>query len=73
MAGWTEEREFRAVQNYATNHVVVQPTGADFNEPGQMAAALKLFPFTSWPSGEVGTPDGHPHRASPVYHMSGGL
>lgn len=62
------EAEFRAVQNYATWMVHIQPTGADFTQPGQMAAAVKLYPFPTWPEGAVGTPNGL-RDASPVYYM----
>lgn len=63
------EAEMRAVQNYATNHVLVQPTPIALSV-AQMAVVQKLYPFDPWPEGTVGTASGHPDRASPLYYMT---
>lgn len=72
---WTTNNvgELRAAQNYATNHVLLQPTGAPLDDPAQMAPVVKLFPFGAWPAGEPGTPSGLPSQDGSLIYYIGGV
>jgi hypothetical protein len=73
LPGTWGENELRAVHNYAQRQSIRYPVpDGDYDEVGEMAMAIGMFPLLGWPSITV-VESGHGSRGlSPIYYMSGG-